>query len=93
MGLHGETKLYQGPWNFLVHRSLIWNEISSSLLVWILNCNQSEVLIGCNNQFIFLASHTNKSQIILWVKISNLKSCHSEALVIEYDLMAIATYS
>ena len=45
MGLHGETKLYQGPLNVLVCRSLIWNEISSSLLVWILNCNQSEVLI------------------------------------------------
>ena len=52
-----------------------------------------QLLTGCNDQFIFLASHTNKSQIILWVKISNLKSCHSEALVIEYDLMEIATYS
>ena len=52
-----------------------------------------KLLTGCNDQFIFLASHANKSQIILWVKISNLKSFHSADPVIEYDLMGNATYS
>ena len=38
--------------------------------------NYEIVLTRRNNQFILLASHTNKSQVILGIKISDLKTGH-----------------
>ena len=38
--------------------------------------NYERILTRCNNQFILLASHTNKSQVILGIKISDLKTGH-----------------